>query len=79
MNGPLAKRLAAEALGTSFLLMAVVGSGIMAARLSGGNAALALLALGAPAAHAAKPRSASVAVTRTRCKPMPSNGCAPRT
>ena len=44
MNGPLAKRLAAEALGTSFLLMAVVGSGIMAARLSGGNAALALLA-----------------------------------
>jgi glycerol uptake facilitator-like aquaporin len=32
-----------EALGTAFLLAAVVGSGIMAQRLSGGNAALALL------------------------------------
>jgi glycerol uptake facilitator-like aquaporin len=44
MSVPLAKRLAAEALGTSFLLMAVVGSGIMAERLSGGNTAVALLA-----------------------------------
>jgi glycerol uptake facilitator-like aquaporin len=35
--------MAAEALGTAFLLSAVVGSGIMAERLSGGNAALALL------------------------------------
>jgi glycerol uptake facilitator-like aquaporin len=43
--GPgLARRLAAEALGTAFLLMAVVGSGVMAERLAGGNAALALLA-----------------------------------
>jgi glycerol uptake facilitator-like aquaporin len=33
-----------EALGTAFLLAAVVGSGIMAERLSGGNVALALLA-----------------------------------
>lgn len=40
----LAQRTAAEALGTAFLLMAVVGSGIMAERLAGGNAALALLA-----------------------------------
>jgi glycerol uptake facilitator-like aquaporin len=32
-----------EALGTAFLMAAVVGSGIMAQRLSGGNAALALL------------------------------------
>ena len=40
---PLAQRLAAEALGTAFLLAAVVGSGIMAQRLSGGNVALALL------------------------------------
>ena len=40
----LARRLAGEALGTAFLLIAVVGSGIMAERLSGGNAALALLA-----------------------------------
>jgi glycerol uptake facilitator-like aquaporin len=39
-----ARRLAAEALGTAFLLAAVVGSGIMGERLSGGNVALALLA-----------------------------------
>jgi glycerol uptake facilitator-like aquaporin len=39
-----ARRLAAEALGTAFLLAAVVGSGIMAERLSGGNVAIALLA-----------------------------------
>jgi glycerol uptake facilitator-like aquaporin len=38
------RRLVAEALGTSMLLAAVVGSGIMADRLSGGNQALALLA-----------------------------------
>lgn len=38
-------RLAAiEFVATAFLLMAVVGSGIMAERLAGGNAALALLA-----------------------------------
>jgi glycerol uptake facilitator-like aquaporin len=36
--------LAAEALGTSFLLAIVVGSGIMAERLAGGNVAIALLA-----------------------------------
>ena len=42
--GPsLARRLAAEGIGTAFLLAAIVGSGIMAARLSGGNEALALL------------------------------------
>jgi glycerol uptake facilitator-like aquaporin len=40
---PLAQRIVAEGLGTAFLLAAVVGSGIMAAKLSGGNAALALL------------------------------------
>ena len=40
----LARRLAAEALGTAFLLAAVVGSGIMAERLSQGNDAIALLA-----------------------------------
>jgi glycerol uptake facilitator-like aquaporin len=34
----------AEALGTGFLLAAVVGSGIMAERLAGGNVGLALLA-----------------------------------
>jgi glycerol uptake facilitator-like aquaporin len=37
------RRLAAEWLGTAFLLAAVVGSGIMAERLAGGNVALALL------------------------------------
>ncbi len=40
----LTRRLAAEFIGTAFLLAAVVGSGIMAERLAGGNAALALLA-----------------------------------
>jgi glycerol uptake facilitator-like aquaporin len=39
----LGRRLAAEFLGTAFLLATVVGSGIMAAKLAGGNAALALL------------------------------------
>lgn len=39
----LPRRLAAEALGTALLLSAVVGSGIMAEQLAGGNAALALL------------------------------------
>jgi glycerol uptake facilitator-like aquaporin len=38
------RRAAAEFLGTAFLLAAVVGSGIMAERLAGGNAAIALLA-----------------------------------
>lgn len=38
------KRCAAEALGTALLLAGVVGSGIMAQRLSGGNQAIALLA-----------------------------------
>ena len=39
----LARRLLAEWLGTACLLTAVVGSGIMAQRLAGGNVALALL------------------------------------
>ena len=38
------RRAAAEALGTAFLLAAVVGSGIMGERLAGGNIAIALLA-----------------------------------
>jgi len=38
-----ARKLAAEALGTAFLLAAVIGSGIMGERLAGGNIALALL------------------------------------
>lgn len=43
-SATLARRLAAEGLGTAFLLAAVVGSGIMAERLAGGNVAIALLA-----------------------------------
>src|SRR5262250_619933 len=37
-------RLASEFLGTAFLVAAVIGSGIMGERLSGGNEAIALLA-----------------------------------
>jgi glycerol uptake facilitator-like aquaporin len=44
MTVSVSRRLAAEFLGTAFLLMAVVGSGIMGDRLSGGNVAIALLA-----------------------------------
>jgi glycerol uptake facilitator-like aquaporin len=40
----LARRATAEAIGTAMLLAAVVGSGIMGERLSGGNVAIALLA-----------------------------------
>ena len=43
MQASLARRFTAEFLGTAFLLAAVVGSGIMAAKLAGGNGALALL------------------------------------
>jgi glycerol uptake facilitator-like aquaporin len=39
----LAQRTLGEAIGTAFLLAAVVGSGIMAQKLAGGNVALALL------------------------------------
>ncbi len=39
----LARRVFSEWLGTAFLLAAVIGSGIMAQRLAGGNGALALL------------------------------------
>lgn len=40
----LPRRLGAEAVGTALLLATVVGSGIMAQQLSGGNSAIALLA-----------------------------------
>jgi glycerol uptake facilitator-like aquaporin len=40
---PLSRRLVAEGLGTAILVATVVGSGIMAERLSGGNQAIALL------------------------------------
>jgi len=40
----LARRVAAEAVGTAMLLAAVVGSGIMGERLAGGNVGVALLA-----------------------------------
>jgi glycerol uptake facilitator-like aquaporin len=41
---PLPRRVVAEAVGTAFILSAIVGSGIMGARLAGGNVAIALLA-----------------------------------
>ncbi len=43
-SNTLPRRLVAEALGTAFLLAAVVGSGIMGERLANGNTAIALLA-----------------------------------
>lgn len=43
MKAPLSRRLLAEGLGTALLLATVIGSGIMGVKLSGGNAALALL------------------------------------
>ncbi len=44
MTLELRRRAVAEAIGTAMLLATVVGSGIMAQRLAGGNVALALLA-----------------------------------
>jgi len=44
MKPSLPVRLTAEFLGTAFLVAAVIGSGIMGERLSGGNVAIALLA-----------------------------------
>lgn len=44
MKPSLSRRVIAEFIGTAFLVAAVVGSGIMAERLSGGNVAIALLA-----------------------------------
>jgi glycerol uptake facilitator-like aquaporin len=43
MNPSVGQRALAETLGTALLLATVIGSGIMAQRLSGGNVALALL------------------------------------
>jgi len=44
MKFSLSRRIAAEFLGTGFLVAAVIGYGIMGERLSGGNVAIALLA-----------------------------------
>src|SRR5215470_2099111 len=44
MKADRSRRLVAEFIGTAILLAAVVGSGLMAERLSGGNNAVALLA-----------------------------------
>ena len=44
MKFSLSRRIVAEFLGTGFLVAAVVGSGIMGERLSGGNVSIALLA-----------------------------------
>ena len=42
--GDISRKLFAEAFGTALLLTVVIGSGIMAERLAGGNVAIALLA-----------------------------------
>ena len=42
MTEPLSRRLIAEGLGSAFLLATVIGSGVMGAKLAGGNIALAL-------------------------------------
>src|SRR5215471_20811759 len=42
-DDPLSRRLIAEGLGTALLVATVVGSGIMAEQLAGGNQAVALL------------------------------------
>jgi glycerol uptake facilitator-like aquaporin len=44
MQHTLSRRVASEAVGTAILLAGIVGSGIMAERLAGGNVAIALLA-----------------------------------
>ncbi len=44
MSAATTRRVFAEALGTALLLAVVIGSGVMAERLSGGNMAVALLA-----------------------------------
>lgn len=43
MTEPLARRVAAEAIGSFFLFAAVIGSGVMADALAGGNVAVALI------------------------------------
>ena len=58
-----AQRIAAEALGTALLLAIVVGSGIMAERLAGGNVALELLA-NAVATGAGRERFRAAALER---------------
>jgi glycerol uptake facilitator-like aquaporin len=44
MKPSLSRRCVAEFVGTAFLVSTVIGSGVMAERLSNGNVALALLA-----------------------------------
>jgi glycerol uptake facilitator-like aquaporin len=44
VTASLSRKVGSEALGTALLLTTVIGSGIMAERLAGGNAAIALLA-----------------------------------
>ena len=43
MSEPLSRRLVAEGLGSALLFATVIGSGVMAERLAGGNVAVALL------------------------------------
>ena len=74
MQPNILRRSVAEFLGTAFLLIAVVGSGIMAERLAGGNIALALLANTlatgaaghAPTPKPAVPHTRSLAIMRKK-------------
>src|SRR5215217_5010047 len=43
MHSSLLRRALAECMGTAFLLATVIGSGVMAFKLAGGNGAIALL------------------------------------
>ena len=52
-----ARILVAEFAGTMILLATVIGSGIMAERLAGGNVAIALLGNTIPTAAKAAPRT----------------------
>jgi len=67
MTANLSRRIAAEFVGTGFLVAAVVGSEIMGERLAGGNVALALLAntIATGAALAAREWSARGYVNET--------------
>ena len=67
----LAPRTASEALGSTLLLAIVVGSGIMAERLSSGNAAIALLSNAVATEPALLPSSWRLGVSQERTSTRP--------
>ena len=66
MTHTLSRRVAAEFLGTLFLVAAVIGFGIMGDRLAGGNVALALANTVATAAALV-----ALSMRGTKAKPFP--------